>query len=167
MSVLDVIEVKVADEVFIATALLHRENPKRSDFLIGEIVARAAVEDLAGELRAGVRVHASLHCVANRAPNPGKYAMLFETGKNRRRLLLASDPVHPERTGKVFPDPGDVPERYHELIDWARHRYGTEEPKSRPVQWLSGVFEMFGLGKNLWSDEDPDEYIRKQREGWD
>jgi hypothetical protein len=28
--------IKVADEVWIATALLHRENPKREDFSVSE-----------------------------------------------------------------------------------------------------------------------------------
>lgn len=83
--------IKIADEVFIATALLHRENPDREDFTIGEIVERAAKENLVGELRRGVRVHASLHCVANRAPNLGRYRMLYATGDRTRRLLQSSD----------------------------------------------------------------------------
>src|ERR1017187_10024598 len=97
------VEIKVADEVFIATALLHKENPDREDFSISEIVTRAAKENLFGELRPGVRVHASLHCVANRAPNPGRYRMLYATGDHTRRLLRSSDNVHPERTGKIWP----------------------------------------------------------------
>ena len=36
--------VKVADEVWIATALLHREHPDQSDFEIEEIMRRAAKE---------------------------------------------------------------------------------------------------------------------------
>jgi hypothetical protein len=34
--------VRVADEVWIATGLLHRENPVREDFAIEEIVKRMA-----------------------------------------------------------------------------------------------------------------------------
>ena len=44
---------KVADEVWIAVALLHRENPKREDFTISEIVERARREKIAGALRPG------------------------------------------------------------------------------------------------------------------
>ena len=62
---------KVADEVWIATALLHHENPKRADFTVSEIVERARKENISGALRAGVQVHAYLHCVANLPPNPG------------------------------------------------------------------------------------------------
>jgi hypothetical protein len=158
-------DVKVADEVFVATALLHREHPESEDFTIGEIVDRAERENLFGELRPGVRVHVSLHCVANRPPNPGRYGMLYATSDRKRRLRLQGDDIHPDRTGKIFPDPGDLPPQYHELIKWARERYG--KGGSKPVRWLEGVFQMFGTGKDLWKGEDPDEYVRKLREGWE
>jgi hypothetical protein len=157
------IKAKVADEVFLATALLHRENPDREDFSISEIVERAAQENLFGELRPGVRVHASLHCVANRAPNPGRYRMLYATGE-RRRLLHAGDEIHPDRNGKIWPNPEDVPARYAELIEWAKQRYGTGTP--RRVPWLDGVLQLRGLGRELWRGEDPDDYVRKLRENW-
>src|SRR5579884_2871771 len=111
--------IKVADEVFIATALLHREHPDREDFTISEIVDRAAKENVAGELRPGVRVYASLHCVANREPNPGRDRVLYATGKVTRRLLLSKDDIHPSRTGKIWPDPEEIPPGYVELITWA------------------------------------------------
>ena len=158
-------KIKVADEVFIATALLHREHPKKDDFPVDEIVDRVARENLFGEVRPGIQAHIYSHCVANRPPQPGPHRMLYATGSGTRRLVLAGDDVHPERDGKIFPDPEDVPSKYHELIDWAKQRYG----KGSPVQtrWLDGVFKMFGLGKELWKGEDPDEYVRKLREGWD
>ena len=93
---------KVADEVWIATALLHRENPKREDFSVSEIVARARRENITGELRPGVQVHAYLHCVANLPPKPGRYRMLYATGKSARRLFRQGDDFHPDRrAGKV------------------------------------------------------------------
>jgi len=158
---------KVADEAFIAIALLHREQPEREDFTISEIVERARKEGLGfpGELRPGVRVHATLHCVANRPPNPGRYRMLYATGDRTRRLLLAGDNVHPERTGKIFPDPEDIPSQYHELIDWAKQRYGQSVPSGG--RWLEGILQMRGLGRELWKGEDPDEYVRRLREGWE
>jgi hypothetical protein len=59
-------ELKVADEVWLAAALLHREHPDRADFAVTEIVERARQESLTRELRPGVYVHAVLHRVANR-----------------------------------------------------------------------------------------------------
>lgn len=159
-------EVKVADEVFVATALLQRENPRKEDFTIGEIVERVKKENLFGDLRPGVRVHASLHCVANRPPNPGRYAMLYATGGNTRRLLLAEDDVHAGRTGKIFPDPEDVPPQYRELIQWAKRRFGTRAAPAR-TRWLEGAMQLFGAGREMWKGEDPDEYVRRLRKGWD
>ena len=71
--------VKVADEVWIAVALLQREHPGRPDFSVRDIVERARKEAIAGEVRPGVYVHALQHCVANRPPNPGRYRMLYAT----------------------------------------------------------------------------------------
>src|SRR5580658_2883832 len=109
--------VSCAVEVFLAAALLHREQPAREDFTIQEIVGRAARENVAEEMRSGVSVHASQHCVANRAPNPAKNRMLFATGKHTRRLLLPGDEAHPERTGKILPEPSELPENYLPLLD--------------------------------------------------
>lgn len=159
------VDIRVADEVFLAVALLHREHPDREDFTLSEIVQRAEQENLFGEMRPGVRVHASLHCVANRAPNPGRYRMLYATEDRKRRLLLVNDEVHPERTGKIFPDPGDVPAQYGELIEWAKQRYGKGNP--RPGRWLDGLFQLRGMGKELWRGEDPDDYVRKLRGNWE
>lgn len=176
-----------ATEVFLATALLHREQPGRADFEIQEIVSKAARENIAGEIRSGVNVHASQHCVANRAPNPSKHRMLFATGKHTRRLLLPGDEIHPERTGKVFPDPGDIPGRYLPLLEWAKKRYEENSPvagprfstsgsgseKNRngepqtPERWLESLFELQGLGKEHWKGVDPDEFVRQLREGWE
>lgn len=177
-------EVTCAAEVFIAAALLHREQPGREDFTIQEIVNRAAKENVAGELRSGVSVHASQHCVANRPPNPGKHRMLFATSKHNRRLLLPNDVVHPGRTGKIFPEADEIPDKYYSLLDWAKRRYeqnadiaatvpvstkgglGVSEGQSER-RWLESLFELEGLGKDHWKDVDPDEFVRKLREGWE
>ena len=180
-------DITCAAEVFLATALLHREQPERADFTIQEIVSRAARENVAGDMRSGVNVHASQHCVANRAPNPGKHRMLFATGKHTRRLLAPGDETHPERTGKIFPDPGEIPTKYLSLLGWAKKRYedgsfgisprssagnsgsgnhGNAEPQA-PERWLESLFELEGLGREHWKDVDPDEFVRKLREGWE
>jgi hypothetical protein len=156
-------QVKVADEVWIATALLHREHANASDFSIEEIVDRARQEGLQEPLRPGVYVHIVQHCVANRPPNPGRYRILYETSEGRRRLYRESDAYHPEREGgKVAPDPGDIPAVYGELLAWYRH-WSAEairhQAKSDPL------LNSRGSGKKLWSDEPVDDYVRRLREG--
>lgn len=157
--------IKVADETWIATALLHRENPSREDFTVQEIVDRAAREAIAGELRPGVYVHARQHCVANRPPDPGRYRMLFATGKDTRRLFRPGDPYHPARDGsKVVPAKEEIPAQYHHLVDW----YFTEHALRRTdAEKTDPILQLRGLGKEIWAGEDPDRYVRRLREGWE
>ena|SRR5580704_6729445 len=158
-------QVKVADEVWIATALLHRENPTASDFSIEEIVDRARQEGLQEPLRPGVYVHVVQHCVANRPPNPGRYRILYETSVGRRRLYRESDAYHPEREGgKVAPDPGDIPAVYGELLEW--YRFWSVEATLHQSE-NDPLLDSRGSGKKLWSDEPGDEYVRRLREGWE
>jgi hypothetical protein len=37
----------------------------------------------------------------------------------------------------------------------------------KPAAWLEGVLQMYGMGKEMWEGEDPDEYVRHLRESWD
>jgi hypothetical protein len=171
-------DVSCAVEVFLACALLHQEQPGREDFTIQEIVSRAARENIGGEIRSGVNVHASQHCVANKAPNPAKHRMLFATGKHTRRLLLPGDEVHAGRTGKIFPEPGEVPEQYRRVLEWAKARYkrgslnpdnegGVIEAEEKPLRGIEALLELWGAGREYLEGVDPDEYVRKLREGWE
>ncbi len=98
--------VKVADEVWIATALLHREHPERDSFQVGEIVDRAVHEKLREPLRPGVQIHASVHCVANNDGEP----MYFNFDNDQPR----KDGVNPPRPGNAprYTDPN----RYADLL---------------------------------------------------
>lgn len=155
----------VADEVWIATALLHREFLDREDFSVQEIVARVEREGLHTPLRPGVYVHASQHCVANRPPSPGRYRMLYATEKARRRLFRPNDESHPDRDGaKVVPSRAAIPERYRGLLDWYEREYAPSHARRHP---LDAILEMSGLGKEIWQGVDPDEYVRQLREGWE
>ena len=156
---------KVADETWIAAALLHRENPSREDFTIREIVDRAAREAITAGLRPGIYVHALQHCVANRPPSPGRYRMLFATGKNTRRLFRPGDSYHSARDGaKIVPAKEDIPAKYHHLVDWYLTVYvsqPTDAEKTDPI------LQLRGLGKEMWVGEDPDGYVRRLRQGWE
>jgi len=69
---------KIADEVWLATAQLHRAHPNATDFSVEEIVAAAHKLEDSDHARPGVYVHVIQHCVANRPPNPGRYRILYE-----------------------------------------------------------------------------------------
>lgn len=156
--------VRVADEVWIAAASLHRSQPEAADFAIAEIMAQAEAAQVAGApLRPGVKVHVYLHCVANRPPNPGRYRMLFETASSRRRLFRPSDPCHPRRSsGKSVPKRNEIPAAYCDLLDWYENVFvaADSSPAEDPILALRGV------GREIWADEDADAYVRRLREGW-
>jgi hypothetical protein len=157
-------QLKVADEVWIAAALLHREQPDKADFSIEEFVQRAQKETLTTFQRPGVYVHVVQHCVANRPPNPGRYRMLFETSEGRRRLFRKGDSYHQDRAGgKITPNRDDLPSGYSGLLnwydDWSSAR-GATSPKEDPLLALRGS------GKQLWASEQTDQYIQRLREGW-
>lgn len=157
--------IRVADEVWIATALLHREFPQQKDFSVEDIVERAAKESITGTLRPGVYVHAVQHCVANRPPHPGRYRMLFETGPSRRRIFRKGDHYDPAREGsKITPAADDIPSGYEELLSWYQDWSRTEksvEPEADPLLSLAGS------GNQLWATEPGDEFVKRLREGWE
>lgn len=156
---------KVADEVWIAAALLHREHPEKPDFSIEEIVERAAKESLSPTRRPGVYVHVVQHCVANRPPNPGRYRMLIETAPGRRRLYRKGDSYHPERdNSKVTPIAEEMPHGYTGLLNWY-HEWSSNSNLS--AAQADPLLALAGSGARLWSDEHADKYVRRLREGWE
>jgi hypothetical protein len=152
----------VADEVFLVVADLHRKNPSAEDFSVQQILQHAESLRLTEHLRPGFAVHVRQHCVANLPPNPGKYRVLFATGKARRRLLGPGDSTSPGRVGKIFPDPREVPSRYVELIDWAIGRFRDLQSSDSVYRRLSS---MIGTGRGIWS-EGADAFVAEQRKDW-
>jgi len=159
------IDIKVADEVWLITAFLHREQPANADFTIDEIMEQVELKGLTGKLRPGVYAHVVQHCVANRAPNSGRYRMLFETAPGRRRLFRMGDAYDPAREGaKIVPERNDIPSGYANLLDWYRDwSQDTVEARIKNDPLLA----LYGDGKDLWADEHADEYVRRIREGWE
>ncbi len=165
MKAASAVDVKVADEVWIVLAMLHREQPGKGDFSIDEIMERAGRARIAGRLRAGVYAHVVQHCVANRPPNSGRYRMLVESGPGRRRLYRVGDSYHPQREGsKTKPDREEIPIKYGGLLEWYDewNRNSLDDRlKTDPL------LALYGSGKELWADEPADEYVRRLREGWE
>jgi hypothetical protein len=160
---LDIVtSLSVADQVWIAAALLHREHPDRVSFLKKEIQQRCEILDAAGARRPGISQHISTHCVASRPASPAKHRMLTRTGTGRRRLFRSGDQVHPSRrNGKSTPRREDLPEQYHELLDWYETEYNkvpaVAEPASRS-RGASAEALMRLMGRI--SREDADELTR-------
>jgi hypothetical protein len=160
------LHLNVADLVWVATALLHREHPERADFSNDEIRRRAAQEDPEGANRPGIATHISSHCVASKEPLPAKHRMLTRTRNGRRRLFRRGDRVHPLRSdGHTTPPRENLPEKYHYLIDWYEAAYNKpagEDPAGKPLgATAETLMKMIGR----ISREDADELIRAIDEG--
>jgi hypothetical protein len=156
-------QIKVADEVWLATALLHRENPLAEDFSLKEIEERAAKAGLIDERRRGVYLHIVQHCVANRPPTPNDYRMLYQTRPKYRRLFRIGDSYHPQRKGKITPAEDEVPPNYGELLTWYENWSRSEVEKA--IQ-SDPLLALYGSGKTVWADEHADEYVARLRAGW-
>lgn len=155
----------LAAEVWIATALLQRENPGREDFSLQEIRERALRENLTGSgaLRPTFETCAASWLVAAHPANPDRHRMLAKTVRGRRGLYLPSDSCHPDReSGKSTPFRDEIPEPYHELLGWFLERCNRVVPLSKRDPLLG----LRGLGRDLWNDETADGYVKRLREGW-
>lgn len=159
-------DLKVADEMWVAAALLQRERGRDGDFTPQDVVDRAKREGLSGDQRPGVRQHAQYHAVASRRPNPGRYRMLTETMPGRRRLFRPGDAYHANREGsKSYPRAEELPDRFQPLLQWYLKEYAPQiegaegHPMDQLREWVRGT--------GLFRGVDADGYVRRLREGWD
>ena len=129
----------LADLVWVATALLHREQPEREWFAPQEVRERALQEGF-GPLPPGFTTHVSQQAVANRPANPGQYRMLFALGHGMRRLFRSDDRADPGRSGKQVPAGDDLPEQYRPLLDWYWAEYDRQPAPSRSVNETAAPF---------------------------
>lgn len=170
---------RIADGVWIATALLHQEYPQRPDFSEAEIQARFLAEALPrGAHSNTLPAHVSSHCVANgprshKRANPSKlqggaYWILYETRSGFRRLYKPGDDVHPDRMQprrqpKALPRKNEIPEKYWELLEW----YETWIKSTQPIVSTSieddPLLRLRGSGRHIWADEHADEYVENLR----
>src|SRR6202453_4241623 len=92
--------IRVADEAWLALALLQYEDRDRDSFSAKEILDRVKSEQVNPELRPGIQVHIYSHNVANAEPNSAKYRMSYKLADDTYRLYRSTDPAHPARKGK-------------------------------------------------------------------
>jgi hypothetical protein len=163
------ISIKVADEVWVATSILHREQPEREGFTVAEIVDMASREKLTERIRPGVAIHAYQHCVANRRPNPGNHKMLFALPNRERRLFRAGDVHHPYREGgKITPEPDDLPVRYRSLVEWYLVEYasaGSDRSPASVNRTLDGSLSIWDQIERIWAEVPVEERVKLPSDG--
>ncbi|MGB6194652.1 MAG: hypothetical protein WBF42_19465 [Terracidiphilus sp.] len=167
-------EILVADRLWIATALLHRQYPRQPAFSRDEIRAKLAEVGLLDAAREGaINAHLKQHCVANVPPSSGKYRMLIEVTPGKLRLYRPGDWSHPARMqprkpSKSVPNREEIPNSYWPLLDW----YATwsaaarSSPTERPAanNWDDdALIRLAGSGRQVWADEHADAYVENLR----
>ena len=157
--------IRVADEAWLALALLQYEHPDRGSYSAKEILDRVKAEQANPELRPGVQVHIYLHNVANAEPNSAKYRMSYKLADDTYRLYRPTDAAHPARKGKMIPERDELPEKYHYLLDWYEREYcAARNTTTREED--DPILQMWGVGKEIWADTNADDYVRDLRSNW-
>jgi hypothetical protein len=161
--------VRIADRIWVAAALLHKEHPSRVAFSKAEILERLKTEGLAAGVERGtLNAHLDQHLAANLPPSAGKYRMLFETSDGNLRLFRPGDYTHPARLqlrkpSKLFPRLQEIPQRYHYLIDWYTNWSRKTPSPQVPNYDDDPLIRLIGSGKHIWADEHADEYVENLR----
>jgi hypothetical protein len=158
----------LADRIWFAVAMLHREFPERQDFSKEEIRNKLHASGLdAGLKRTSIHAHLKEHMVANAAPSSTKYRMLFETWPGHLRLFRPGDTPHPLRqTGKPtkqMPKREEVSAEFHPLLDWYEDWIGKQPPPGAVNYDDDPLIRLIGSGKHIWADEHADEYVENLR----
>lgn len=156
--------IRVADEAWIALAMLQYEHRDRESFSAKEILDQVKVERANPELRPGVQVHIYLHNVANAEPNSAKYRMSYKLADDTYRLYRPTDPAHPARKGKMIPERDELPQKYHYLLDWYEREYSRKQTPTSEDD--DPILQMWGVGKEIWADTNADDYVRDLRSNW-
>jgi hypothetical protein len=156
--------IKVADECWIALALLTREHPERESFSSREILNQIRREGAHPELRAGVPAHIHQHNVVNYPPSTARYRMFYRLEDGAFRLYRPGDVSHPERSGKTYPRRAELPPKYHPLLDWYEKDYCKGSAPAEEEE--DPILSLRGLGKQIWAGVDPDAYVNELRSGW-
>jgi hypothetical protein len=153
------LDLKVADAVWVATAMLQKEHPKQDGFSVADIVERVKAEGLTDGEDGSIYLHANQHCVANRPPNQARLRMLFQTKGNLRRLYCPTEPFHPARNGRFCPEPSELPIHLLPLIDWYQD-WCSKQPRRTITQ--DPLLALAGTGDGRWG-LDAVEYVNRLR----
>jgi hypothetical protein len=156
-------ELTTANVVWIATALLHRENKDKDAFSTRQIFDKSKSLNLLRSADATLMMHISLHCVANAKAQPDKHRKIFRVVKGWYRLYRPGDTFDESRAnGRSVPLAEEVPEKYGELIDWYNTEYCKEVKKaSIPRDVITNaVFAKIEVGKSLTLPDDAFNFLQ-------
>jgi hypothetical protein len=127
-----------ATAVWIATTVLHRENPTRDSFQASEIAEKASSLALIRASPATLSMHISLHCVGNSKAAPNTIRFLYRVKNGWYRLFRNGDDFHESRKyGRTFPKRESLPAEYDELLNWYENSYSEGMSLESPTSETS------------------------------
>jgi hypothetical protein len=91
--------------------------------------------------------------------------MFYKVGDGTYRLFRPGDDFDPDRKGKVAPHREQLPKRYQPLLDWYEHKYSRQPSATNDEE--DPVLQMWGVGKEIWKDENGDAFIARERSALD
>ncbi len=151
----------IGDTIWLAAALLEKENPKALGFSYETILNK--VFALNHSLKPiSVHAHLNAHCVASKKANSATLRILTENPDGTLRRFRPGDPYHPTRKGgRTQPKPHSLPAEYHSLL---RPEDTREEPSQFSVD-DDPILALSGVGKEMWKKLGGGEaFIRALRE---
>ena len=157
------------DAVWIATALLHKDSPRKTGFTVKEIEARVAQERLWSDDPKTIYHHAQSHAVANQPLHlKSRGLRLLYADGPLRRLYRPGDDFDPARRNGREMTEQRLPERYRSLWPWyLSWSKSNRKPEGTVQRNEDPLLALVATGRDIWADEHADEYVRRLREDWE
>lgn len=164
-------QLRLADRIWIAVALLHQEMPDREAFTRDQIRQKLRSTGLMDGLKPqSVAAHLKEHLVANVPPSSTRYRMLYEVAPGGNlRLFRPGDftfqgRIDGRKLSKSVPRREEIPEQYWQLLDWYETWSKEGFAPNVPTNWEDDpLIRLIGSGKHIWADEHADEYVENLR----
>lgn len=110
--------------VWIATATLHKQYPTKNSFSKKEIFNKVREQNLFDKDDSTISTHISSHCVANIKAQPGDHKKIYRVSRGRYRLYRLDDNYDITRkSGTAEPSIYELPDKYHDLLDWYKAKH--------------------------------------------
>ncbi len=121
--------------VWLATALLHKDNPQSDAFSAKEIFHKVKQLNLLSVSDSTINMHITSHCVASGKESPDRHRKLTRVRSGWYRLFREGDSFHETRSiGQIAPLAEMLPSQFKDVIDWYNAQYNTSNTKSHTTE---------------------------------
>jgi len=164
--------VSTANAVWLATAILHRENHQKDAFSAKEIFSKVKQLNLLSVSDSTINMHITSHCVADGKASPDRHRKLTRVQSGWYRLYKEGDSFHETRSkGQSAPLAEMIPLEFRDVVEWYNVQYNSQynksnvskldfEPASSDVNYqTSGELYLIEIGDNN-TIKLPDSFVK-------